>query len=159
MHTERLRTEPSSERNHQNNIYNNTQSNFSHHSDFASNKLYTNPDVRHDIAQSNPLLYNLGFNPIKHKAEDDYFDSKKLDYLKRLSDNAKPSTPPYIVPKKAVKFFAKLAQSQAASRKSVVKLDDPLLSRNPTYFFQKFAENSKLIEDLKIKGKASFLNF
>jgi hypothetical protein len=152
---------------------NKTQAKFSY-----NKKIFHDNEVSNDIAQTNPLLYNLNFNPFKktQNLDSEENGSDKMKYLKRLAFN---DDLPVLLPNspkkkngKTVQFLAKLAKSNkhiktiskamgsGAKNYSTTNFTstsyhknedeiDSLMKHNPLTFFQKFAESPDDIREMK----------
>jgi hypothetical protein len=135
---------------------------------YSTNKLLLqDPDVNHDIAQTNPLLYNLNFNPYRKEMNlqnQENGNAEQMEYLRCLAfrspeDHAALFAPKSPSQKKTVKFFVKLAKSNKKVNKKVdeqtiqnIQNDnemDSLMKHNPLSFFQRYADNPN---DMNIKN-------
>jgi hypothetical protein len=112
--------------------FNNVNDSFNHN--YLLNKL----DIEEDLAQSNPLLYNLSLNTYKKKYENrDETDSKKLNYLKKLAFDADLNKERKNE-KMGIGYLKKLIDKND-KKKGTNKMS--LLQTDPVAFFEKYKEN------------------
>ena len=148
------------------------ESSFQLHYPTGNKLLMTDPNIHNDIEQTNPLLYNLNFNPYKKGNHSDNaikIDNDKLRDLKKLAFSKQGDSmhyePMMSDSTKKVKFYMKIANSRKNLNavkplnlsENKAKIDrnavDPHESRflqNPESFFTKFAENPD--QDMKKNG-------
>jgi len=123
---------------------------------FNNNYLLTKLDIEEEMAQNNPLLYNLTFNNFKKKYENmNQTDSKNLNYIKRIAlenpvynkreDNSDRK-------KYLKKLFKKKGERDLDKKKS-------LLNNDPIAFFEKFKENEEAVENTKNMESRIFFKY
>lgn len=98
-----------------------------------------------DIINSNPLLYNLNFNPLRKQADEEMHDEEKLSYLKRIAYASKVRDSPGGKSKKmkGMKFLMAL---KGAKRRANASLNTPL------DFFKNFANGDNEYEEEVKRG-------
>jgi hypothetical protein len=121
-----------------------------------NNQTYrvVNNELKNEVAQLNPLLYELNINPYK-KSKDEEIDSEKLSMLKELAFKKD-----YDVVagerkgKKKLSFFHKIMQGNNLVKKET-NVEETLLKENPVGYFKKYTENPDLVsrkpDDEKIR--------
>lgn len=129
-----------------------------------SERLHSKHNLNFEIEESNPILTNLNFNPIKKAKmieEKENLDYSKLDALKKIAfggnrlseiQNINKSTSSSSISKNLAKISIRRQNSRLVSSKIIT---ESTLTHNPAYFFQKIAENPKLVEDIMVKEEFS----
>jgi hypothetical protein len=121
-----------------------------------NNYLLTKLDIEEEMAQNNPLLYNLTFNNFKKKYENiNQTDAKNLNYIKKIAfeapnfskreDNGDKK-------KYLKKLFKKKGERDIDKKKS-------LLHNDPIAFFEKFKENEEGVDNPKNMESRIFFNY
>lgn len=131
-------------------------------------KILADPDISKDIIQTNPLLYNMSFNPFsKTHSEMVPLDNEKLQYLKEIAfnkdriiqKNKNTSKVTFLMKLKTKKINEKLnfgqSKKQPVPPKNNLDTDDSIMKNNPISFFQKYSENP---DDLRKNGNFDLIN-
>jgi hypothetical protein len=111
-------------------------------------------DIRSDVAQANPLLYNINLNP--YKKREDEFDPEALNQLKELAFRKDQVDVPHV--NKKTGFFDKF---KIGYKSSVAMSEDqqPLIKNNSVNYFRRNSENPDFIikkpdeDKIRIDGK------